>query len=254
MSGSKIRLLGTGTAFHPDGRGSQSILVEPIGGGPFVVDLGPSSASQMSRFGVDPAALDRLFVTHLHGDHTAGWPFLLLNLQLIAARRRPFHVHGPTGVRPCLEGLVELCYGALLAPARLDFELRYAELAVDEAPSVPAGALRFDVLPMEHHPSSLGYRFHLGDGRRLAVSGDTRWCPNLERLARDSDLLLVECSSREEQAAAAHVSLAELRLKRGRLDTRRIVLVHLSDEVAAELAIDPIAGVVAGHDGMFLEL
>lgn len=253
MSVSRILFLGTGTAFHHDGRGSQAILVEPDRTPPFLVDLGPTGMSAMMRFGVRYDALDRLFVTHLHGDHIAGWPFLLLNLNFLVGRSRPLAVYGPPGLRECLEGLTRLCYREILQNGKLSFPVHYRELPVQEASGLDAGCgLSFDVVPMEHHASSLGYRFEFG-GKSVAVTGDTRWCAGLERLARHSDVLVVECTSREDRTHP-HVSLQDIRERIAELECSEVVLVHLTDEVASDLAADPIARVTAAYDGMNYKL
>ncbi len=247
----RLQLIGTGTAFHTDGRGSSSLLVAPDGAPPFLVDLGPSAVAALERLAVDYAAIDRLFVTHLHGDHTAGWPFLRLNLTFGQGRERPFDVHGPRGVRDCLEGLCRLCYGELLT-ASPRFAVRYHELEVAPASDLRAGAVGFDVVPMDHHPTSIGYRF-VAAGRSVGVTGDTRWCEGLERLARESDLLVMECTT-VAKSDQPHVSLEELRAGIDRLGGCRVVLVHLTDAVSVSLAADPIPRVLAGHDGLTLEV
>jgi ribonuclease BN (tRNA processing enzyme) len=252
MGATLVRLAGTGTAFHLDGRGSSCLLVEPDGAEPFLVDVGPTAVSVMQRFEWDERRLARLFVTHLHGDHIAGWPFLLLNLAWLHHRREPFEVFGPLGTRERLEGLARLCFGDLLERSNLGFELRFQELEVAEATELSAGPIRFDVGPLEHHPSSIGYRFRLADGT-LGVSGDTRWCAGLARLAEGCDLLVTECTELEP-GEQAHLSLGELRARASELGNGRVLLVHLTDEVAAALAADPIPGMVAGHDGMELPL
>ncbi len=249
MDRPQLQFLGTGTAFHTDGRGSQCILVQPPPPAPpFLVDLGPTAMAAVMRMGIHLDRLDRLFITHLHGDHVAGWPFLLLHLNFIERRSRALDVHGPQGVRECLEGLMRLCYRDIVEGTGLGFEIRYHELAVTTGSGLEAGAASFDVLPMDHHPSSIGYRFEVG-GKTLGVTGDTRWCANIEQLARRSDVLLLECTS-VDPVEQAHVSLGEIRERIGSLGDCRVLLVHLSDAVAARLAADPIPGVTATHDGM----
>jgi hypothetical protein len=68
-------------------------------------------------------------------------------------------------------------------------------------------------------------------------------------LARESDLLILECTSTRPESSL-HMSLDELRERRDHLDCPEILLVHLCDAVAEELSLDPIRGVTAAHDGL----
>ncbi|MGQ9591155.1 MAG: MBL fold metallo-hydrolase [Planctomycetota bacterium] len=249
----RLVFLGTGNAFNADGRLSPALWVRPAGAAPFLVDLGPTAIAAMERCRLDASEVDRVFFTHLHGDHTAGWPFLLLRETFVSRRSRPLEVFGPAGTALQLERLAAGSYPELLQPAKVPFPVEVRELAVARAEGVDAGGgLRFDVVPHEHHANSLGYRFHAG-GRRVAVTGDTRWCPGLEELSRGCDLLVVECSSLERQAYA-HVSLEELREGASRLGAARVAIVHLTDDVAHALDERPITGVFAAADGLELEV
>ena len=247
MGSPVIQFLGTGNAFNTDGRGTQSILVAPGAASPFLVDMGPTAFQAMVRFGVDWRKIDRLFLTHLHGDHTAGWPFLLLNMVILDRRTRPFDIYGPQGTRRCLEELAACCFHDVLA--RQSVDLHYHELALAEQEGLEGRqGLRFDVLPMRHHATSLGYRFHV-DGTSLGVSGDTGWCDGLERLGATSKVLIVECSSVRPEAPR-HLSLEEIRAGRARLGDGQLLLVHLTASVAEELARDPVPNLMATYDGM----
>jgi len=255
MPSPHLLFLGTGTAFNDDGRLSAGLLVDRGAHASFLVDVGPTVLVGLARAGRDPAAIDRLFVTHLHGDHTAGWPFLLLHLVFRGRRTEPFHVHGPPGTRETLERLVRSCYREV--DERRAFDIVYDEIEVAEFTDHDGGpGVRFGGVPVDHHPTSLAYRFDLAVGpttTRIAVTGDTRWCAGLEAIAAGADLLVTECTG-IERGAQAHLSLDEIRASRARLGARRIVLVHLTDAVAERLALDPVPGVVAAHDGLILDL
>ena len=247
MGSPLIQFLGTGTAFNTDGRGNQSLLVAPGAASPFLVDLGPTSMQAMIRFDVDWRKIDRLFLTHLHGDHTAGWPFLLLSMVIEARRTQPFDVYGPIGTKDCLEGLASLCFRDVLELQA--FDVRYQEFPVEPAKEIPGRqGMVFDVVPMDHHASSVGYRFHL-DGAKVGVTGDTGWCKNLLSLASGCDVLISECSTVEPEAGS-HLSLQQIREGRGELGEAQVLLVHLTDDVAEDLARDPVPNLLATYDGM----
>jgi ribonuclease BN (tRNA processing enzyme) len=253
MSAIDLHLLGTGNAFNLDGRASAAVLVKTAQGPAFLVDAGPTVGLSLAAHGVDTSQLDVVFFTHLHGDHIAGWPFLLLRLALIDRRTRPLDVVGPPGTRAHLQGLMDLCYPELIAPARSTCEVRFRELAVADARGIDCGeGPRFDTFAIDHHPTSLAYAFHV-DGGVIGVSGDTRWCPALEALIAASDLLVLECTS-VERLEAKHVCVDDLREHAALFRGRRTFLVHLDDTVAAALARAPVPGVEAGRDGQVVRL
>lgn len=247
-----LHFLGTGTAFQNDGRAAQTLLVESRAGSHSLVDVGPSALASLQGRETDWSGLDRLFVTHLHGDHTAGWPFVLLALDREQRRRRAFDVWGPHGTAEHLGALARACYGGLLAEARLGFELRVHELDATEQEGLAiAAGLSAGVVPLDHHPSSIGWRLSAG-GRSLAVSGDTRWCDALVRLVRPAGVRVVECTS--VAPLDGHLSLDELRAGREALGPGPLFLVHLTDEVATALAADPLPETTAAYDGLSVPL
>ena len=215
-----------------------------------LVDVGPTALMGFARAGLSCEPVDRLFLTHLHGYHTAGWPFLLLQLGLLHDRSRRFVVHGPPGSRECLEGLERCCYPDLADRRRFEIEFEEIPVARGRGRAEPGGP-SYEVFPMRHHPSSIGLSFG-APGARIGVSGDTAWGPELVGLAAESDLLVLECSSVAPLASPGHVSLAELRERRNELACDRVVLVHLPDAVSVTLAREPIPGVSAAFDGMSL--
>jgi ribonuclease BN (tRNA processing enzyme) len=244
-----IVVLGSGNAFNTDGRGSPSLWIEPERGSPFLVDLGPTAIASMERLRLNPDAPDRIFFTHLHGDHVAGWPFLLLHDTFIHRRSRPLKVIGPTGTREQLERLCLGCYPEIVSGGKVTFPIEYREHPVAPASGIDAGdGIRFDVVPLEHHSTSVGYRFHL-DGRTVGVSGDTQWCPAVQDLSAGCDLLVLECSSVEKQSYA-HLSLEEIRSARSTLGAREILLVHVTDQVVSAFRKAPLPGVSTAEDGM----
>lgn len=246
-----LLFLGTGNAFNQDGRGSQCLWMERPSAAPFLVDVGPTTLAAAERHGADLSRIDHVFITHLHGDHICGWPFLVLREIYLERRTRPLGVIGPPGTRERLEGLAHASYEEAVADAARSFPITYTEVERDSSRGLETvRGPSFDVEPLEHHTSSIGYRFHF-DGLTVGVSGDTRWCPALERLSEGCDLLVLECTCLRKPEFA-HVSLEEIRSDRSRLGAKEIVLTHLDDAIARALEADPIEDVMAANDGLVL--
>ena len=89
-----VTTLGTGDAFGSFGRVHSGIVIA----GPrncLLVDPGPAILPQMWNAHLSVAATDAVLVTHLHGDHIAGLPFLLLDYQFASRRKRRLIIVGP---------------------------------------------------------------------------------------------------------------------------------------------------------------
>jgi hypothetical protein len=82
MSAISVQFIGSGDAFASGGRLQTSILVN----GPdvrFAIDFGTTSLVGLRQQDIDPNTIDAIFLTHLHGDHCGGVPFLLLDAKRV---------------------------------------------------------------------------------------------------------------------------------------------------------------------------
>ncbi|HZI87794.1 MAG TPA: MBL fold metallo-hydrolase, partial [Pyrinomonadaceae bacterium] len=99
----QIVLLGTGTPSpDPDRSGPATAIV--VNGTPYLVDFGPgvvrraAAAYQKGMKGLSVVNLRVAFLTHLHSDHTAGYPDLILSPWAVG-RNQPLEVYGPKGLK-----------------------------------------------------------------------------------------------------------------------------------------------------------
>ena len=130
---------------------------------------------------MSPADLDAVVVSHLHGDHFGGLPFLLIERQYGGGPQRPLTLIGPPGLAARLDAAMQALYPRD-APRPWAFALDIREIAPGETTRFAGLSLAaFEV----GHPSgapSLGWRIGHA-GKALAYSGDTGWTPALAELA-----------------------------------------------------------------------
>ena len=238
-----VRFFGSGNAFADGGRSHACIHVTAPGVS-LLLDCGGSSLP-IIRQHIDPAEVTAIAVTHLHGDHFGGIPFLL-DQQKWALRKRGIVIAGP----PSLEARVALLARAYTMDfATLGFATSYVRLGRDER---AVGGARIAALPVRHSPDAEphGLRVRV-DGKLIAYSGDAAWSDDLVAVARGADLFICEATNfttADEKANPVHVSYETLVAQRARLECRRIVLTHLGaktlahrDELALEYATDGMA-------------
>jgi ribonuclease BN (tRNA processing enzyme) len=199
----QVVLLGTGTpAPTPDRSGPATAIV--VNDTAYLVDIGPgvvrrasAAASTKAMPALQPTRLRVAFVTHLHSDHTVGFPDLIFSPWTLG-RRVPLQVYGPKGLKAMSEHLLEAY--------RVDIETRTNPEGNQQtfpdghrvvATDISAGQVYKDAnvtvtaFATKHAMESYGYRFDTAD-RSIVISGDTNPTPATIEACRGCDVLIHE--------------------------------------------------------------
>ena len=251
-----VTALGSADAFCSAGRGHTCWLIEDALGA-CAVDFGATALQAMQRLGRDPAVLQAVHFTHLHGDHIGGWPFLLVDAVYRLQRTAPLVVTGPPGTRDRLQALWAACY-ARAAARPLPFPLEVRELRPGDAALVCGRPVRaFEAQHMT--PPDLALSLRIGD---LAFTGDTGRIA--AGLCDGAAVLFAECTEMRQAAgevrqasgvrpqASGHRHLNWEDLGAALPEVPRIVLAHLGAEARAGIPRD--AGVHVCDDLDVFEL
>lgn len=241
-----VRFLGSGDAFGSGGRFQTCIHVRS-GTTHFLIDCGASSLIAMKRLGLDPSLIDIVLLTHLHGDHFGGLPFIIMEAQYVSRREKPLIVAGPPGLEDRINEAMEVLYPGSSQTQR-EFTLQFVELPSETGTMLgPLVITPYEVV----HPSgapSYALRVACG-GKIIAYSGDTEWTNTLIQAAQGADLFVCECYFFEKRSRY-HLDYQTLLDHQRELKCRRLILTHMSDEMLHQIQSLDIEGVEDGESFM----
>ncbi len=246
----RLTVIGSGDAFGSGGRFNTCFMVEARGK-TIALDFGASSLVALKARGVDPNALDGILLSHLHGDHFGGLPFLLLDFQFLARRERPFSIGGPPGTRARLDAACEAFFPRSSA-SKWRFPLEVGEIT----PGIPDEFLGLSVSTTDviHFSGAPSTAVRIADGAKtLVYSGDTQWTDALIKIAAGADLFICECYDYDRDLSS-HINWAHLKTKLPQFNARRIMLTHMNPSMLAKTTEARAAGLLVAEDGLTLEL
>ena len=214
---------------------------------PVLLDCGATSLTALRRCSLDPGEVRAVFVSHLHGDHFGGLPFLILDGQF-SRRAAPLIVAGPVGTGRRLTEAME-CMFPGSAQVRRRFAVEVTELR--PGGSARLAEVRADVWEASHPSGAPALILRLTlDGKVIAYTGDTAWTPAISEAAAGADLLIAEAYY-WDKAVSHHLRHADLVEHQHELTARRTVLTHMSADM---LARQGQAGHEIAHDGLVLRV
>jgi len=263
----RVVLLGTGTPGpDPDRSGPATAIV--VDDEVYLVDFGPGVVRRASAAlrtkgiaALEPTKLRVAFVTHLHSDHTVGYPDLIFTPWTMG-RRFPLEVYGPKGIKAMTDHILEAY--------RVDVETRtnpdgnqrtFPEGHGVNAHEIGPGVVYKDAkvtvtaFPTKHAMESYGYRFETPD-RTIVISGDTNPAPATIDACKGCDVLIHEGQSPawlagrpdtfQKFAAKYHTTTPQLAELAQAAKPRLLIVYHYSS-VAPEEILGEMLRLYPGH-------
>ncbi len=245
----KVILLGTGTPV-PDPASSGPCVAVVVNGQAYLFDAGPgvvrraeAAAEKFGLAALDATNLTRLFFTHLHSDHTLGYPDVMLS-SWVVGRKQPLEVFGPVGTEAMTENL-KRAYAADIKVRTEGMEgldpkaLTTNVHEIREAGEVYRDAnvtVRAISVPHGSWPQAFGYAIDTA-GRRIVISGDTAPSEAIAAACNGCDVLVHEVYSadrfdmvfgerRGQYHSGFHTSTKQLAALASKSKPKLLVLYH----------------------------
>lgn len=247
----RVTVVGTGTAVPKLERRQSCVIVESDGE-TLAFDLGSGAVRGMLHAGLDPFAIDHIFFTHFHPDHTVDIVPLLFAIKYGAdrPRTRPLTITGPEPFKDFF-GRVTSVWGEWMSG---DYPTDVSELPHQCPSPLELAGLSITWTPAEHRPESISYRIE-SHGRSFVYTGDTEYSPSVVKLSQDADTLLIECSFPDDAPVPGHLTPSVVARIATEARAKRVVLTHIYPPAEALDLVSEVnrgyAGeVILAHDGL----
>jgi ribonuclease BN (tRNA processing enzyme) len=246
----RLTIIGSGDAFGSGGRHNTCFHLATEGR-TVLIDCGASAPVGLRARNIDPNSIDAIILSHLHGDHFGGIPFLLLDGQYLSRRERPLLFAGPPGTTERINAALEVFYPNS-TKTKYRFPWAVTEIPVGE----PTDILGLNVLSAEviHSSGAPSTALRVSDGNKtLTYSGDTQWTEALLPISAGADLFVCECYEYERELTG-HMNWKTLQRRLPDFTARRIMVTHMNGTMLARLDEARTAGVLIAEDGLVLDL
>ncbi len=237
--GLDLTFVGTGNAFAPTRYWSSFIA-----GRRYLFDAPPTLLAHLKKLEIAAGEIDVVFISHFHGDHYFGLPFLLLEYAELTPRTKDLTIIGPPGIQKRLRSLTDLAFSNVFRKDR-GYHLTFIEAQDGKGGEV--SGCTWLARKVEHVPGldAFSYRVTMGD-KTVAYSGDTVMCPPLVSLADGADAFVVECSCWGDNCGP-HLSPKDILELRSKISaSTQFILTHIGAGEAPQSLID--AGVKIADD------
>jgi len=211
-----------------------------------MVDMPNGTLKQLLRTGHDPKKINKILITHLHGDHTADIPFFLMYLYKFNEMDRITYIIGPSGLKNKISLMFEsYCYHL----DKIEQFIKFIELNPNEVLENTDIGYKIEAIPVSHGYIENPYGYIIDD--KLGFSGDSMLCEGVEKITEKSEIVVADCSNIE--GTIAHMGIDNLKYLSEKYN-RKIITTHIKDKTREELNRLELPNIISKEDGYKMKI
>ena len=242
----KVKTVGTG-AISVKQRSACSLIDDKI-----LIDCGNGIVKTLLEQDVNVNNIDVLLITHLHGDHFADIPFLIMQRNFCPAENE-LKIYCPIGTEEKVGKIFSLIYSDTTdwTVSRDYAKIKFIEFEKLENLEVINGYF-VDSVIVDHGNFKPAYGFIIKNGeKRIAVSGDSTYCETIEKMVECSDISVLDMSFVE--SGAKHMGVNDVKMLSEKYN-KKLIETHMSDASRKFVIENRIDGIIVPNDGDVFEV
>ena len=230
----KVRLLGTGAIYSKYNCASE-LIDDKI-----LVDVGNGVLKELRKINYDLTKLEMIMITHLHVDHYADLPALILNLE-VEENLKPIHIVGPKGLKENLMGLCHIYYQNFF-DSFIEQKIKFIEILPETKSIDLFNDYNIMVQKVDHYNiECYGYIIN----NKIGITGDTCLCKEVLNIFENSEIVITDISM--IKGNKYHMGIDDIETIR-KTYKNRMIATHLRDDTREELKKKCLEDVIIKED------
>ncbi|MBI9100922.1 MAG: ribonuclease Z [Spirochaetales bacterium] len=207
-----IKILGNGGGFS-QGLPYNSFVIDHT----ILIETPPDIVSSLYTCKVHPSEIEDIYISHFHGDHYFGFPFLSLHLCLSGSNKN-INVYGPAGIKEKLTQLSFTAFGEENPlPGWIENHIRFIPVRENESILFDNGRTPYtaDIFETAHYVETLGFLLDDDKKNRFCYLPDTSWDDKFKNiLLKKPEIVLCDLNGEADDKVKVHMSEKDI-LKNG---------------------------------------
>ncbi|MBN2400773.1 MAG: ribonuclease Z [Spirochaetes bacterium] len=205
-----MKILGNGGALN-DGLPYNSFIINEK----ILIEMPPDVMLSLLRENIDIPAIEQIYISHLHGDHTFGFPFFALRLFKLGTeirQKKKLKLYIPRHGKDYLIDLTEKAMS--VGSPCVDWVVKnidFKEISLSQAPEIELMDYTAELFKMDHPLETYGFVLKKNSKILFTYTSDTKWSHNIEFILKEkSKIILIDLNGEPGDPSPVHVSEQEL--------------------------------------------